>query len=98
VLIRKHSRLDGNPFIHGSYSHKFAQFLTDNGLRQIRLHDLRHTNTSLMLQYNIPAKVASQRLGHFSIGITLDLYSHIIGDMQTEAAQKIDAGIFQKLG
>jgi len=50
-----------------------------------------------MLSYGIPAKVASHRLGHSSIGITLDLYSHIIGDLQTEAANKIDAGIFQKL-
>lgn len=59
---------------------------------------LGHTNASLMLQYNVPAKVASQRLGHSSIGITLDLYSHVIGDLQTEAAQKLDTGIFQKLG
>jgi integrase len=49
-----------------------------------------------MLQYNVPAKVASQRLGHSSIGITLDLYSHVIGDMQTEAANKLNNGIFKK--
>lgn len=89
---------DGSPYMPGRYSHKFSDFLKRNGLRQIRLHDLRHTNASLMLQYNVPAKVASQRLGHSSIGITLDLYSHVIGDLQTEAAQKIEAGIFTKLG
>ena len=50
-----------------------------------------------MLQYNVPAKVASQRLGHSSISITLDLYSHIIGNLQTEAANKIDEEIFKKL-
>jgi integrase len=50
-----------------------------------------------MLQYNVPAKVASQRLGHSSIGITLDLYSHVMGDLQTQAANKIDEGIFKKL-
>ena len=91
-------RPDGSPYMPGSYSHKFAEFLKANELRPIRLHDLRHTNASLMLQYNVSAKVASQRLGHSSIGITLDLYSHVIGDLQTDAAQKIDAGIFAKLG
>ena len=92
------SRPNGTPYIPGSYSNKFTEFLKANGLRQIRLHDLRHTNASLMLQYNVPAKVASQRLGHSSIGITLDLYSHVIGNLQTEAAEKIDNGIFKKLG
>ena len=91
-------RPNGTPYIPGSFSHKFSEFLKVNKLRQIRLHDLRHTNASLMLQYNVPAKVASQRLGHSSIGITLDTYSHIIGNLQTEAADKIDLGIFKKLG
>lgn len=50
-----------------------------------------------MLKYGIPAKIASKRLGHSSVGITLDLYSHVIGDMQKEAAQKIDEGVFGKL-
>lgn len=90
-------RRDGRPHKPGSFSHKFEKFLKAHGLRQIRLHDLRHTNASLMLQYNVPAKVASQRLGHSSIGITLDLYTHVIGDLQTEAAKKIEAGVFQKM-
>lgn len=90
-------RLDGSPYRPGSYSHKFERFLKSKGLRRIRLHDLRHTNASLMLMYNVPAKVASQLLGHSSIGITLDLYSHVIGELQTEAARKIDTGIFKKL-
>lgn len=88
---------DGSPYNPGSFSHKFEQFLKKHGLRQIRLHDLRHTNASLMLQYNVPAKVASQRLGHSTVSITLDLYSHVIGNLQTEAADKIDSGIFKKL-
>lgn len=78
-------------------SHKFAKFLEKNALRHIRLHDLRHINSSLMLLYGVPTKVTSQRLGHATIGITLDLYSHVIGDLQTEAANKIDMGIFQKM-
>lgn len=88
---------DGSPFIPSSFSHKFERFLNSNGLPKLRLHDLRHTNASLMLQYGVPAKVASERLGHSSIGITLDLYSHVIGNMQKDAADKIDEGIFKKL-
>ncbi len=88
---------DGSPYNPGSFSHKFEQFLKKHELRQIRLHDLRHTNASLMLQYNVPAKVASQRLGHSTVSITLDLYSHVIGNLQAEAADKIDSGIFKKL-
>ncbi|MHC1694036.1 MAG: tyrosine-type recombinase/integrase [Eubacteriales bacterium] len=89
---------DGTAYNPGSFSHRFNDFLKKHGLREIRLHDIRHSNASLMLKYNVPAKVASQRLGHSSIGITLDLYSHVLGDMETEAASKIDEGIFKKLG
>lgn len=88
---------DGNPHNPGGFSHKFEKFLKKHGLRQIRLHDLRHTNASLMLQYNVPAKVASQRLGHSTVSITLDLYSHVLGNLQSEAADKIDSGIFKRL-
>ncbi|WP_162838934.1 hypothetical protein [Pseudobacteroides cellulosolvens] len=48
-----------------------------------------------MLKYNIPSKVASERLGHSTIGITLDLYSHALNEMQEDAAQKIDEGLFK---
>lgn len=60
----------------------------------IRFHDLRHTNATLMLKHNISPKVASERLGHSTIGITLDLYSHVLREMQEDAAQKIDKAIF----
>lgn len=48
-----------------------------------------------MLKNNIPAKVASERLGHSTIGITLDLYSHVLKEMQEEAANKIANAIFK---
>ena len=50
-----------------------------------------------MLKQNVPAKVASERLGHSTIGITLDLYSHVLKEMQEEAASKIEDLIFSKL-
>jgi integrase len=55
----------------------------------IRLHDLRHTHATLGLAAGIPVKVMSERLGHASTQITMDLYSHVIPGMQADAAAKI---------
>jgi len=85
---------DGKYWAPSYFSKKFADFLKRHKLPHTRLHDLRHSNATLMLKYGVPAKVASQRLGHSSIGITLDLYSHVMGDMQKGAAEKIDVGLF----
>lgn len=73
----------------------FAKVLKKNNLPHIRFHDLRHINATLMLKNNIPAKIASERLGHSSIGITLDLYSHVLKEMQNDAASKLDDIIFK---
>lgn len=54
--------------------------------RRIRIHDLRHTAATLLLGAGVPAKIVSERLGHATISITLDLYSHVTGDMQGDAA------------
>jgi integrase len=55
----------------------------------IRLHDLRHTHATLGLAAGVPVKVMSERLGHASTQITMDLYSHVIPGMQADAAAKI---------
>jgi len=57
----------------------------------IRLHDLRHTHATLALQAGIHPKVVSERLGHATVSITLDTYSHAIPAMQEEAAGLIAA-------
>ncbi len=58
-------------------------------LPEIRLHDLRHTHATLALQAGIHPKVVSERLGHATVSITLDTYSHAIPAMQEEAAALI---------
>jgi integrase len=58
-------------------------------LPTIRLHDLRHTHATLALQAGIHPKVVSERLGHATVSITLDTYSHAIPAMQEEAAERI---------
>ena len=55
-----------------------------------RHHDLRHTHATLMLKAGVHPKVVSERLGHSNIGITLDIYSHVLPGMQEAAVEKFD--------
>ena len=57
---------------------------------KIRFHDLRHTHATMLLRKDVPPKIVSERLGHSSISITLDTYSHVLPDMQKEAAEKLN--------
>lgn len=58
-------------------------------VRHIRLHDLRHTAATLMLANGEPMKTISERLGHASIGITMNLYAHVTEEMQEAAAERM---------
>jgi integrase len=64
--------------------------------RHIRVHDLRHTAASLALRNGIHPKVVQEMLGHSTIAITLDIYSHLMPTMQDEAADKM--GEFLRAG
>jgi integrase len=67
----------------------FNRVLRKAGLRRIRIHDLRHTAATLMLKAGISPKLVSDRLGHSNIAITLDTYSHVMPDMQHDAAEAL---------
>lgn len=71
-------------------THTFDQYLSAAGLRHIRFHDLRHTNASLMLASGTPLKVASERLGHSTIKITADLYTHVTTSLDQKASANLD--------
>jgi integrase len=58
-------------------------------LPKIRLHDLRHTHATSALKAGVHPKVVSERLGHATVGITLDLYSHVVPSLAKEAAEQI---------
>ncbi len=72
----------------------FRRAVKEAMLPDIRLHDLRHTHATLALQAGVHPKVVSERLGHASVSITLDTYSHAIPAMQEEAAAKIAGLVF----
>lgn len=72
----------------------FRQVLERAGVPTIRFHDLRHTAATLMHLQGINSKVVSERLGHSSVGITLDRYSHVLPSMQRGAADAMDRILF----
>jgi integrase len=71
-------------------SRNLHQLLDRAGLPQIRFHDLRHTAATLMLGRGVHPKLVSDMLGHASVGITLDTYSHSLPSMHREAAQVME--------
>ena len=69
----------------------FKRLAAAAGVPPIRLHDLRHTSATLALAAGVHPKVVQERLGHSSISITLDTYSHVVKGLQHEAAEKVAA-------
>ena len=65
------------------------------GLPRMRFHDLRHTHATLLLSQGIHPKVVQERLGHSSVMMTLDTYSHVTSSLQAEAAVQLDAALSQ---
>lgn len=87
------AQIDGSPLQPRSLTHEWVRLIEKTELPRIRFHDLRHTHASQMLAAGVHPKVASERLGHSSIGITLDLYSHVMPGMQADAAEQVDAAL-----
>jgi integrase len=77
---------DGSHLLLG----QFVPLLERARLPRIRLHDLRHTAATLLLSRGMHPKIVSEMLGHTTVGITLDLYSHVTPTMQREAARAMD--------
>jgi integrase len=84
------SHHDGSPLRPDSITHIWKKLIKRCGLKDIRLHDARHTHASLLLKQGIHPKIVQERLGHSGIAITLDLYSHVTPSLQQMAAAKFD--------
>lgn len=87
------ARPDGEPIQPRSLTHEWQKLVKRCGLRVIRFHDLRHAHATHLLASGVHPKIASERLGHSSVGITLDLYSHVTRGMQADAAALVDAAL-----
>lgn len=83
--------IDARALVH----HSHIPILEKAGLRPLRFHSLRHTAATLALRQNVHPSKVSAMLGHSSVGMTLDVYSHILPDFQEEAAAAIDAALAQ---
>ena len=85
-----YAREDGEPMQPRSLTHAWQQIIARTSLPRLRLHDLRHAHATHLLSSGVHVKVASERLGHSKVGITLDLYSHVLPGMQADAAGLVD--------
>jgi integrase len=81
----------GQPINSDSLAREFKRILGEAGLEPMRLYDLRHTAATLALVAGVPAKVVSEQLGHASSAFTLDVYSHLLPHMQSDAARRVAA-------
>jgi len=87
---------DGKPFLPNTITHNWIKLVRRAGLSGIRLHDARHTHASLMLKQGVHPKIVQERLGHSSIQITLDTYSHVAPGLQQKATETFDRIILPK--
>ncbi len=84
----------GNPIRPRYFSKNFAALIRRHRLKNITFHGLRHCAASLMLRTGVPMKTTSSILGHSSVGITLDLYTHVMEDAKKEAAELVSKRLF----
>ena len=72
----------------------FKPIVKAAGLEPLRLYDLRHTCATLLLAGGEHPKVVAERLGHASTVMTMDVYSHVLPDMQEAAAEKLESILY----
>jgi integrase len=80
---------DGRPIHPARFSDWFGRHAEQAGLPRIALHDVRHSYATAALKAGVPVKVIGERLGHANVGITLDVYSHVIPGMDEQAASAV---------
>ena len=86
------TKSDGNSPTPKTLTDLINKFMKGQG-SAVRLHGLRHSHASHLLAENVHPKIVQERLGHYSIAITMDIYSHLMPNMQADAAAKVDAAL-----
>lgn len=89
------TRADGSGLHPDRVSKLFDSAIENAGVPRVRFHDVRHTWATMALRAGVHPKIVSERLGHSSIQITLDIYSHVSEDQDREAANKV-AELFRR--
>lgn len=85
----------GNPIDPRNFTEQFEGLLKQANLPRVRFHDMRHSHATMLLMLNEHPKVVQERLGHSTIAMTLDTYSHILPGMQEKATEKVSQALLQ---
>jgi integrase len=90
--VPRHGDTLGHPLqMNNLGQNEYRRIVKAAGVRPIKLHGLRHTCATLLLQAGVPIKVVQERLGHKRVEITLNIYAHALPSMQQDAAVKLAA-------
>jgi integrase len=87
------AQYDSRPIQPNSLTHEWLRLLGKSGLPPLRLHDLRHAHATHLFVSGVHPKIAQERLGHSTIAITLDLYSHVLPGIQEGAVAHLDSAL-----
>jgi integrase len=87
---------DGRPVIPDQVTQDFARMIRRLRLPHLTLHGLRHAHATQLMAGGLNPKVVSERLGHSSIAVTMDVYSHVLPNLQDEAALVIEKRLSQR--
>lgn len=82
-------RHDGRPLDPSQVSHRFSTLAARAGFPGLRFHDLRHTHATILLKMRVPPRVVQDRMGHASMSVTMDTYSHVTPDLQDEVVDDL---------
>ena len=85
---------DGSFLDPDYFSIRFSRVVQATDLPYLTFHSLRHTHATILLGAGVPITVVSKRLGHSSIAITGDVYSHVNAEMASDAAERGAAMVF----
>jgi integrase len=80
---------DGSPFKPDTITKRFASLVKAAPIPHLRFHDLRHSHATQLLRAGVHFKIVSERLGHASVAITLDRYSHVLPGMDRQALEAL---------
>ena len=84
------TQADGRPVDPYAITKDFSDVVKGTGLPHLTVHGLRHAHATMLLEAGVNPKVVSERLGHSSIAVTMDVYSHVLPGMQEAAALALD--------